>query len=156
MSSEQPPSPPPTVEGETKPLAPEYEFNAVQNQTFAELAENLRFAGWFVTVVVVVFHAVLFARWLIDGTPMYDRFRLVYVIGPLFLLLCSAQFIATGNAFQKVVDTQGSDITHLMSGLRSLNDAFAWLTIIPRVWILVLVIAAVIGGAIGLIHWLGY
>lgn len=144
------------VEGETKPLAPEYEFNSVQNQTFADLAENLRFLGWFVIVAVVAFHAVLLARWLIDDTPMYDRFRLIYVLGPLFLLLCSIQFIVTGNAFQKVVDTQGSDISHLMSGLRSLNEAFAWITIIPRVWILLVLIAAVIGVVIGIIHWLGY
>lgn len=156
MAEEQQATPPATVEGETKPLPPEYEFNEVQNKTFADLAENLGFAGWFVIILVVAFHAVLLVRWIAEGKPMYDQFRLAYVIWPLLLIYCSVQFILTGAAFRKVVDTKGSDITHLMSGLRTLNEGFVWLTFIPRVWILIVLIAAVIGAVIGVIHWLGY
>jgi hypothetical protein len=135
---------------------PEYEFTPAQNRTLEQLGGNLIFAGWFVFIVIVVFHAVLFARWAAQGVPMYDRFRLTYVIWPLLLFVCSWQFIATGRAFLRAVRTAGSDVAHLMDGLERLNTAFIWLTIVPKVWLVFLAIAAVIGGLLAMVHWMGY
>jgi hypothetical protein len=134
----------------------DYEFTPAQSRTLEQLGNNLIFAGWFVVIVVVVFHAVLLIRWTAQGVPMYDRFRLTHIIWPLFLVVCSVQFIGTGRAFLRVARTAGSDIAHLMTGLERLNTAFVWLTIIPKVWLVVAAIAAVVGAVIALVHWLGY
>ncbi|HVK16983.1 MAG TPA: hypothetical protein VM533_08535 [Fimbriiglobus sp.] len=135
---------------------PEYEFTATQNQVFSGLSGNLGFLGWFIIIVVVAFHAVVLGRWAIQGVPPDDRFRLTHVLWPLLLLLCASQFITAARSFRRVAETQGSDIRHLMDGLGGLNTAFEWLSIIPKVWVFVAVIAAVVGGILGLIHLAGY
>lgn len=156
MSDEPRVAAPATTESAPPSKPPEYEFTTAQNKVFSDLAENLSFAGWFVIVVIVVFHAVLVGRWIINGIPPYEKFRLSYVVWPLLLVFCSAQFIRTAKAFRKVVDTQGSDVSHLMTGLENLNTAFTWLTIVPRIWILFAFIALIIGAILGVVHLLGY
>jgi hypothetical protein len=155
MSEQQPP-PSPMPEGPSPAPPSEYEFNRDQNLVLAELAGNLAFTGWVTLLAVVGFHAVVLTRWAIQGEPPYPHFRLIQVLLPLLILWCSYQFIATGYAFRKVVDTQGSDIKHLMAGLGSLNDAFGWITLIPKIWLLIVAIGLVIGAIVGLIHWFGY
>ena len=135
---------------------PEYEFTPAQSRTLEQLAGNLLFAGWFIAIAVVVFHLVLVLRWAVEGVPMYDRFRLSYVLWPILLLVGSWQFIVTGLAFRRVARTEGSDIAHLMMALEGLNVAFVWLTIVPKVWLILLPIALLVGGIAALIHWLGY
>jgi hypothetical protein len=46
------------------------------------------------------------------------------VVG-LFYLVLGVWTRAAGGSFQKIVDTQGSDISHLMSALSSLHSMFA-------------------------------
>jgi hypothetical protein len=149
MSTDQPPTAP-------APPAPEYEFTPAQNRTFEHLGGNLIFAGWFVILVVLVFHAVLLGRWVAQDVPMYDRFRVVNILWPLLVLYCGWQFIATGRAFLRVVETRGSDIAFLMAGLDRLNEAFSWLTLVPKVWLVLVAIAAVVGGIMAAVHWMGY
>ena len=148
MSTDQPPAP--------AAPAPEYEFTPAQNRTLEQLGRNLVFAGWFVIIVVLVFHAVLLARWIAQDVPMYDRFRVINIIWPVLVLYCGWQFIATGRAFLRVVETKGSDIAFLMAGLERLNEAFSWLTIVPKIWLVFVAIAVVVGGIIALVHWIGY
>lgn len=147
MSTDQTPAEPP---------APEFEFTPAQNRTLEQLGRNLIFAGWFMIIVVLVFHAVLLARWIAQDVPMYDRFHIINVLWPLLVLYCGWQFIVTGREFLRVVETKGSDIAFLMAGLERLNEAFGWLTIVPKVWLVLVAIAAVVGGIIALVHWMGY
>jgi hypothetical protein len=135
---------------------PEYEFTPAQSRTLDQLGGNLLFAGWFIVIAVVTFHLVLLFRWAVEGVPMYDRFRLWYVVWPLLLLAGSWQFIVTGLAFRRVARTEGSDIALLMMGLEGLNTAFNWLTIVPKVWLVLLPIALLVGAILALVHWLGY
>jgi hypothetical protein len=135
---------------------PEYEFTPAQNRTLEQLSGNLIFAGGFIIIVVLVFHVVLLARWIAEDVPMYDQFHVINVLWPLVLLYCGWQFIVTGLAFRRVVKTQGSDIAFLMEGLERLNDVFGWLTLVPKVWLVLLPVAAIIGAVMALVHWLGY
>lgn len=134
----------------------EYEFSAAQNKVFEELADNLGFLGWFTVVVVVTFHVVLLVRWATQGVPPYPEFRLMQLVWPVLLLVGAAGFVRASRSFRLVVETQGSDIRHLMDGLRGLNGSFEWLSIVPRIWVVVAVIAAAVGLVLGLIHWAGY
>jgi hypothetical protein len=134
----------------------QYEFTAAQNQVFSELSANLGFLGWFVIIVVVVFHAVILGRWAVQGVPPYDRFRFSHIVWPLLLVIAAWQFVVAARAFRKVVDTQGSDVGHLMDGLGVLNSAFSWLTIVPKVWAVVAVIAVIVGAVLGVIHLAGF
>jgi len=149
MSTDQPPAVP-------ESSTPEYEFTPAQNRTLEQLGGNLIFAGWFLIIVVLVFHAVLLGRWIAQDVPMYDRFRVINILWPLLVLYCGWQFIVTGRAFLRVVETKGSDVAFLMAGLDRLNEAFSWLTIVPKVWLVFVVIAAIVGGLIALVHWMGY
>ena len=140
----------------TPPPDPEYEFSPAQNQVFSDLAANLSFLGWFALIVLVVYHAALLGRWAVRGTPMYERFRFIYLFWPLLVVICSAYLIRASRAFGKVVETRGSDISHLMTGLRSLNEAFSWLNLLPRVWILLAVLAVLVGLVLAAVHMFGY
>jgi hypothetical protein len=148
MSTDPPPAP--------DSPAREYEFTPAQNRTLEQLGGNLVFAGWFVLIVVLVFHTVLLARWVARDVPMYDRFRVIHILWPLLVLYCGWQFIVTGRAFLRVVQTEGSDIAHLMAGLDRLNEAFSWLTLVPKIWLVFVAIAAVVGGIVAAVHWMGY
>ena len=130
----------------------EYEFTPAQNEVLADLGSNLRTGGWGVIILVAVYHAVLLGRWAAGGPPMYDRFRLSHIWWPLMAVIFAAAFISAGRAFGRVVATQGRDITHLMSGLKSLNEFFSWL---PLTWVF-LVIAALVGAVVAVVHLLGY
>ena len=77
---------------------PEYEFTPAQSRTLDQLGGNLLFAGWFIVIAVVVFHAVLLVRWAVEGVPVYERFRLAQILWPFILLACSWQLVVTGLA----------------------------------------------------------
>jgi hypothetical protein len=160
MAEFQSAQPTPTQPSEAPPAgtpAKQYEFSPQENEVLAELAENCSFGGWFMIFALVAYHAVLLGRWYLKDVPMYDGpFRFSYVFWPLMVLILSCSFIAAGKAFQKVVDTQGSDISHLMTGLKELNGAFGLLNIFPRIWILIAAIGGIVGLVIATMHVLGY
>ncbi len=137
---------------DTSPPREEHEFTESENVVFSDLAGNLTLGGWGVIVGVVVYHLVLFVHWASKGTPPYERFRFLQVWIPLMILLFAATFIRAGWAFDRVAKTQGSDVTHLMAGLKELNGFFSWL---PGVWFL-LFLAALLGGIAALVHAFGF
>jgi hypothetical protein len=130
----------------------QYEFDAEENKVFAEASAHLQAGGCGVIVLVVAYHAILLGRWAFGGPPMYDRFRFVHVWLPLLLIVGAAAFMRAGRAFDRVVNTQGSDITHLMDGLRSLNGVFSWLSF---TWVFIL-LAVILGAGAAVIHALGF
>lgn len=146
-----------TAEPKPSPERPQYEFSEEQNKVFSELAGNLSFFGWFCILAVVVFHAILLGRWLIYDKPMYDKFRAIYVLWPLFVLAICAPLIAAAGKFNKVVQTQNNDIDHLMAGLNDLNQTFAFLNFFPAIWLIAAVVGGIVLGAIlAFSHIMGY
>lgn len=144
--------PKPAAPLEPEAPRPQHEFTAADNEVFQSLATGLRSSGWGVIVLVAVYHLGMLSRWAITGYVMYDRFRAVYVWLPLILVLGAAALIRSGRAFDRVATTEGSDVTHLMTGLRELNSVFGWL---PIMWV-VLVLATVGGMVAAAAHALGY
>jgi hypothetical protein len=140
----------PPAPGEPTPR-PQYEFTEAENEVFESLSANLRACGWSVVVLLAVFHGGLLARWLIGGHAMYERFRFIQVWAPLVLLFFAVGLIGAGRAFGRVATTQGSDITHLMTGLRGLDETLGFM---PFTWLLI-VAAILSGGVAAYLHAIG-
>jgi hypothetical protein len=133
---------------------PQYEFTQEQNALIGSLASKMRFVGLFfvvvglinvlvaVLVVVAVFRDRVPQKW-VDQLPAESKAKFeeqkgklpannhlwgiainAGVVG-LFYLVMGAWTRSAGSSFQKIVDTQGSDISHLMNALSSLHSMYA-------------------------------
>ena len=127
--------PVPTTAAEPPPT--QYEFGEAENVVFRYLARNLRLGGWGAIGLVAVHHAVLLAGWILNNVPMYERFGPADVAWPVLAVCLGLALIRSGRAFSRVVETRGSDITHLMDGLRRIQSVFTGLRI--GIWWLLLV-----------------
>jgi hypothetical protein len=150
--------------------SPQYEFTENQNKVLSDLAAKMRLVGLFLVLVGLVSFlltaAVLLFIWK-DRLPAdvvakipEDAYKLlppsnqlwgiaIYsgVAGLIFLLFGMwTRFAASG--FQKIVDTKGHDIEHLMGAVGSLHSMYSLLyTIIMVGLIAVLVGVGVFLGA---------
>src|SRR5262249_9073593 len=140
--------------GATMSQSPQYEFSQEQNALIGSLASKMRFVGLFflavgvlnvliaLLVVVAVFRDRVPQKW-VDQLPAEAKAKVeeqkdklpannhlwgiainAGVVG-LFYLVMGAWTQAAGDSFRKIVDTQGSDISHLMSALSSLHSMYA-------------------------------
>ena len=126
-------------------MASEYEFTAEQNATFTRLSKSMNFVGLFFLLAVAI--QVIMALVAIVGDPS----SIVGLIGPttINVLLYGALGLWTRNAAKsmaQIVDTEGSDISHLMIGIESLAKLYS----LQRA----LLIFALIIGSIGIIAML--
>jgi hypothetical protein len=132
----------------------QYEFSQEQNTLIGSLASKMRFVGLFfvvvgvlnvliaLLVVVAVYRDRIPQTWL-DQLPAETKTQVeeqraklpannhlwgialnAGVVG-LFYLVMGGWTRAAGGSFQKIVDTQGSDVSHLMSALSSLHSMYA-------------------------------
>jgi hypothetical protein len=92
-------------------LPGQYEFSPAQNATIGDLAVKMRFVGLF-----LILGGVLQCLTVFGG-----RFEgLGGLIGGFVNMLLGAWTRSAADSFQKIVDTQGRDITHLMGALGDL------------------------------------
>jgi hypothetical protein len=134
--------------------SPQYEFSQEQNTLIGSLASKMRFVGLFfeivgvlnivigLLVVVAIFRDRVPQNW-IDQLPSDAKAKVeeqkdklptnshlwgiainAGVVG-LFYLVMGVWTRTAGDSFQKIVQTQGSDISHLMSALSSLHSMYA-------------------------------
>lgn len=102
----------------------EYEFNAEQNAVIRDLAGVMSVAGLVLMALAIV--AILYAGAFIasanrDPTPMvFAAFCAPMVIAGFWVRGASAPLL-------KIVETEGSDIAHLMTALAELRRIFALL-----------------------------
>jgi hypothetical protein len=132
----------------------QYEFTQQQNGLIGSLASKMRFVGLFfvvvglinlivaLLVVVAVFRDRVPQKW-IDQLPAESKATIEQqkdklpnnnylwgiainagVIG-LFYLVMGVWTRSAGDSFRQIVDTQGSDISHLMNALSSLHSMYA-------------------------------
>jgi hypothetical protein len=132
----------------------QYEFTQQQNSLIGSLASKMRFVGLFcvvvglinlviaLLVVVAIFRDRVPQKW-VDQLPAESKAAVekqkdklpnnnylwgiavnVGVVG-LFYLVMGVWTRSAGGSFQQIVDTQGSDISHLMSALSSLHSMYA-------------------------------
>jgi hypothetical protein len=132
----------------------QYEFSQEQNALIGSLASKMRFVGLFfevvgviniliaLLVVVAVYRDRVPQSWVNQLPPeAKEKFEEqkdklpannhlwgialnAGVVG-LFYLVMGVWTRTAGGSFQKIVDTQGSDISHLMSALSSLHSMYA-------------------------------
>jgi hypothetical protein len=102
----------------------EYEFSAEQNVIIRDLAGVMSVAGLVLmalAIVAILYVGVFVASAARDPTPM------------VFAAFCAPMVIAgfwvrrASELLLKIVDTEGSDITHLMTALAELRRIFALL-----------------------------
>jgi hypothetical protein len=134
--------------------SPQYEFTQEQNALIGSLASKMRFVGLFfvvvgvlnvllaLLVVLAVYRDRVPKTW-VEQLPAESKAKFeeqkdklppnnhlwgialnVGVVG-LFYLVMGVWTRAAGGSFRKIVDTQGSDISHLMNALSSLHSMYA-------------------------------
>jgi len=133
---------------------PQYEFTPQQNALIGSLASKMRFVGLFfvvvgvinlliaLLVVLAVYRDRVPQSW-IDRLPAETKASFEQhkdklptnnhlwgialnagVVG-LFYLIMGVWTRSAGHSFRQIVDTQGSDISHLMNALSSLHSMYA-------------------------------
>jgi uncharacterized membrane protein YhaH (DUF805 family) len=150
------------------PPAPsgQYEFSAADNSVFGGLAGKMRFVGIFLIVVGVLylFLAGLIAIGAISGQSvtttqktdggvvvtqrnLHIGHTIGYLVGGI-IYLCLGVWTGNGAvAFRRIVDTQGSDISHLMEAVTNLRKLYTlqyWLIFIALIVMLVVLVAMVV------------
>ncbi len=121
-----------------------YEFSPAQNETIRVLASRMKFVGIFYIVIAVLFGVCgLLALFFLPPVG------LVYCLVTVLYLLIGIWTNNASSSFKMIVETKGSDITHLMSALESLRKLYNlqfWLLIVSIVvFVLAIVIALVVG-----------
>jgi hypothetical protein len=142
--------------------SPQYEFTQEQNKVLGDLAAKMRLVGFFLILVALVsflLTAALVAYTFKDQLPKEmvekipaDAYKLVPpsnqllgiaiysgVAGLIFLMFGMWTRFAAGG-FQKVVDTSGHDIDHLMGALGSLRNMYALLQTLILIGLILVVL----------------
>jgi hypothetical protein len=115
---------PPTTSG------PQYEFSEEQNKIIARVSSGFRIVG-FVLVIEVIRAAISLVSgvyYLSTGNGRQVTGYQVVGYGALLVLLAplAVWMFMASSSFQSIVETKGSDIDHLMSGLRMISKSFNW------------------------------
>jgi hypothetical protein len=128
----------------------QYEFSAQQNALFDSLAHKMRWVGGFLTVVGVlnlvaaallvaaVYRHEFPAEWLgrltpdeqarLEALPPNGRlwgFALNTGVSGLLYLMIGVWTRSAASSFQRIVTTEGRDISHLMNALGALHQMYS-------------------------------
>jgi hypothetical protein len=120
----------------------QYEFSAAQNQTIGTLARSMRVVGAFLILMGVVELLGAVLQLVRTGTFQINLAWLLYFI-------FGAWTRKAARSFQLIVDTQGSDISHLMSALDNLRKIYGFLY-----WfiLVVLILMLILGIVLALLY----
>lgn len=127
--------PTPSPDTGTAAREPEYEFSEEQNKTIATVASGF----WLLGIILLIQGTKVAIRCVgvvmtlfKDDPPTRVGWTQAIAYGALALLLfpLGIWFFSAAGSFQAIVDTKGRDIKHLMAGLSSLANSFAWITAI--------------------------
>jgi hypothetical protein len=109
---------------------PQYEFSEEQNKTFAGVSEGFHLLGLvlILQMIRVGLRFVAGVSYLVTGGgPQVTGGQVLEYAGWLVFLVPLAVWMYRARfSFQAVVETKGSDIDHLMTGLRAMHDSFRW------------------------------
>jgi len=126
-------------------MASEYEFNEEENKAIGGLSHKMKFVSIFLIIVAIlsIIEAII---------PIANGKAELAVLGPdiigaLVALLIGVWGINAARSFQKVVDTEGNDIAHLMAAVGNLNKLVGiayWLLMILIFVFLIGLIAGIV------------
>jgi hypothetical protein len=118
-----------------------YEFTADQNQLIGTLAKRMKF--------VAIFLIVLGAIVAVSGLFTLSRGGIIYIFMAALYLIIGIWTIRAANSFKLIVDTEASDISHLMNALNELKKLYTLqyvLMIIAIVFMAIAILAGILGG----------
>lgn len=95
----------------------QYEFTSAQGDLIADLARKMRFVG-LLMIAVGILNPIL--TWIAFHAIALDITFLIYI-------LIGAWTWSASGSFQKVVDTKGKDINHLMDAMESLRRIYGFI-----------------------------
>jgi hypothetical protein len=120
-----------------------YEFDQSQNSLIRDLAQKMRFVGYFLIALGVLL--------LIGGIISVRSGEIGGIINGVIQILIGFWTHKAASSFQRIVDTQGSDITNLMGALGELRNLYSfqfWLILIGIIFIAVALVIALILGTV--------
>ena len=118
--------------------SPQHEFSQDDSAVFSRLALKMRGVGfWFEIYGIVMLLLFVFKLWPKNGNVEIAPMDLL--TGVLFLLL-GHWTRRSGSAFRQLVDSEGSDLTHLINAMRELLRFY---TLIDRLIFLSVIVALV-------------
>lgn len=119
----------------------EFEFDTSQNALFSDLAQKMGFVG----LLFMALGALTILGGVFNGIGGLSN----VFVGVLYILIGLWTKNAS-DAFRRIVDTQGSDITNLMTALGQLRKLYAlqyWAIIISIAFIVLALIVAMLFAA---------
>jgi hypothetical protein len=113
----------------TIPSGRRYEFNEVQNTTFARLAG----AMLFVAVAMVLFSAIVGSAAVVLARSTLAGSAVLAPVG-IAVAVMGAQLFAAAKRFRRIVATRGDDISNLMAALEEMAVVYRvqrllWVTV---------------------------
>lgn len=95
-----------------------YEFNDTENAIIEKTASRAKLWGWI--------SAVLGVCQILGGTcgALASPGLVMYLPYGIVALIVGISFVGVGNSLRQVVNTQGSDVMHMMQALQKLGGAF--------------------------------
>lgn len=125
----------------------QYEFSGSQNELIKNLADKMRFVGYFligVGVLVAISGLVALFRQLGEGIGN--------IIAGIVEIIIGMWTTKAASAFHRIVNTQGYDIENLMGALGELRKLYAlqyWLLIITLIFVAIALVLSIIAVATG-------
>ncbi len=114
----------------------EFEFDASQNALFSDLAQKMGFVG----LLFIALGALTILGGVFNGVGGLSNI----LVGVLYILIGLWTKNAS-DAFRRIVNTQGNDITNLMTALGQLRKLYTlqyWAIIISIIFVVLALIAA--------------
>jgi hypothetical protein len=131
------------------PHRPQYEFDSRQSEVVSDLASGLRVVGLLLVILGILYLLGLFA--LIAQT-IQDRQALgsaiLVGVSALIALSLGVWFRRSAWSFQRIVETAGRDIDHLITALDELRKSFSLLRTIIVIYAVLILLGLIVGLAV--------
>src|SRR3954447_24281277 len=121
-----------------------YEFSAGQNDVIAPLASAMRWVGGPLAAIGIIYAAMT----ILYAVQAFSQ--PVALLAALWIGLAAAFFLALGIwtsraavEFGLITTTRGADVSHLMAALDSLRKAYGLLSLIVKVYLILIALAVV-------------
>src|SRR5262249_18683185 len=133
---ETPPTPSP---GPDTPPRPQYEFNENQNRLINYLASSMAWVTIPLILLGIAHVAMAIALAFRVGRDGAHLFAVLgYIIAAILSFMFAYWLRKAAEEFFQITRTTGSDITHLMAGLRNLASYFGLMAFIVQIYLFLL------------------
>jgi hypothetical protein len=136
------------MQQEPSPGSPpeQYEFTSRQNAVIGPLARDMRWIAVPLQVVGVLYGIALILAVVkaVQEPHLFGEAALI-ALAMLFYLTLGAWTSRAARSFERIVTTQGQDISHLMDALDNLRKLYALLSLFVKIYVVFALVAVVLG-----------